>query len=101
MTRATDLLHSYLSIRGPPYLSRYSDGLQGSIPGRGNIFLFSTAYRPALGPTHPPIQWVPGLRSPGVKRPDREADHSPPSSAEVNNGGAIPPPPRMSSWLSA
>jgi hypothetical protein len=31
----------------------------------------------------PPIQWVPGALSLGVKRPMREADHSPPSSAEV------------------
>jgi hypothetical protein len=28
-----------------------------------------------------------GADSPGVKRPGREADHSPVSSAEVNNGG--------------
>jgi hypothetical protein len=41
----------------------------------------------------PPIQWVLGDRLPGVKRPGREADHSPPSSAEVRNGGAIPPLP--------
>jgi hypothetical protein len=33
----------------------------------------------------PPIQWVPGTLSPRVKRPGREADHSPPSSAEVMN----------------
>jgi hypothetical protein len=31
----------------------------------------------------PPIQWVPRALSLGVKRPGREADHSPPSSAEV------------------
>jgi hypothetical protein len=30
-----------------------------------------------------PIQWVPGALSLGVKRPGREADHSPPPSAEV------------------
>jgi hypothetical protein len=29
------------------------------------------------------IQWVPGALSPGVKRQGREADHSPPASAEV------------------
>jgi hypothetical protein len=34
-------------------------------------------------PIQPPIQWVPGALSLGVKRPEREADHSPPSSAEV------------------
>jgi hypothetical protein len=39
--------------------------------------------RPALGSTQPPIQWVTGGSFPGVKRPGREADHSPPTSAEV------------------
>jgi hypothetical protein len=47
------------------------------------IFLFSTASRPALGSTQPPIQWVPGALSLGVKRLGREADRSPPSSADV------------------
>jgi hypothetical protein len=41
--------------------------------------------RTALGPTQPPIQWVPEALSLGVKRLGREADHSPPSSAEVKN----------------
>jgi hypothetical protein len=36
-------------------------------------------------PTQPPIQWIPGTLSPGVKRPGREADHSPPTIAEVQN----------------
>jgi hypothetical protein len=32
------------------------------------------------------VQWVPGVLFPGVKtRPGRDADHSPPSSAEVEN----------------
>jgi hypothetical protein len=35
------------------------------------------------GPPKPPIQWIPGALSPGVKRQGREADHSPPTSAEV------------------
>jgi hypothetical protein len=39
--------------------------------------------RMALGPTQPPIQWVPGALSLEVKRQGREADHSPPYSAEV------------------
>jgi hypothetical protein len=47
------------------------------------IFLFTTASRMALGPTQPPIQWVPGALSLGVKQPGHEADHSPPSSAKV------------------
>jgi hypothetical protein len=53
-------------------------------PGLG-IFLFTTVSRPALGPIRPPIQWVPRAPSLGVKRPGREADHSPTSSAEVKN----------------
>jgi len=36
-----------------------------------------------MGPTQLPIQWVPGALSLGIKWPGPEADHSPPSSAEV------------------
>jgi hypothetical protein len=39
--------------------------------------------RLALESTKPPVQWVPGALSPGVKRTGREADHSPPTSDEV------------------
>jgi hypothetical protein len=45
------------------------------------IFLFASAFRPVLGPTQPQIQWVPGGLSLGLRRPGREADRSPPSSA--------------------
>jgi hypothetical protein len=44
------------------------------------IFLFTIASRTTLGPTQPPSQWVPGALSLGVKRPGRQADHSPPSN---------------------
>jgi hypothetical protein len=76
-------------------------GLDGRVSnlGRGKIYLFSTSSRSALGPTQPPIQWVPGAISPGVKRPGREADHSFTSGAEIKNDGAIPPLPHTSSWL--
>jgi hypothetical protein len=47
------------------------------------IFLFAIASRTALGSTQPPLQWVPGSLSLGVKRLGREAVHSPPSSVEV------------------
>jgi hypothetical protein len=47
------------------------------------IFLFTTPSRPTLRPTQPPIQWVAGALSLGVKREEREADHSHPSSADV------------------
>jgi hypothetical protein len=68
-----------------------TDG-RGSIPGRGNIFLFSTASRPAMGPTQPLIQKVPRALFQRAKRSGSEADHSPPFSAEVKNGEALLPP---------
>jgi len=53
----------------------------GSNPGGDEIFRLS---RPALGPTQPPVKWVPTLSGGGGKvRPGRVADHSPPSSAAV------------------
>jgi hypothetical protein len=52
----------------------------------------------SLVPTQPPIWWVPGALSTGVKRLGHEADHSSPSSADVKNGGAVPPLPHMFSW---
>jgi hypothetical protein len=62
-----------LDNRGPRV--RYPAGL--------GIFPFTAASRTAPGPTQPPTQWVPGALSLGIKRPGREADHSPPSSSEV------------------
>jgi hypothetical protein len=47
--------------------------------------IFTSPCRPdrLWGPPKPPIQCVPGVLSPGVKRPGREADNSPSTSAEV------------------
>jgi hypothetical protein len=68
----------------PKHLGYGLDGVLGFDSRRGlGIFLFTTASRPTLAPTQHPIQWVPGALSLGVKRPVREADPSPPSSAEV------------------
>jgi hypothetical protein len=54
---------------------------------RGSIFgRDKKPSRPALGSTHPPIQWVPGVKQQGPV-----ADHSTPSSAKIKNGGAIIP----------
>jgi hypothetical protein len=93
------LLLLFVPLGESGYLSRCSDALRAGRPGfnyrQGKIFLFYTASSPALGPTQPHIQSERGAISPGAKRPGREADHSPPSSAEVKNGGAIPPLPHV------
>jgi hypothetical protein len=52
------------------------------VPVRSRIF--SSPRRPdRLWGPQPPIQWVLGALSSGVKRLEHEADHSPSSSAEV------------------
>jgi hypothetical protein len=67
-------------------VTRLRDGPPGfgSWEGLG-FFLLAAASILGLGPTQPPIQWVPEVLSPGVKRPGREADYSPPSAVEVKN----------------
>jgi hypothetical protein len=59
--------------------------IQGSISGWGKVFLFSKLSSLCLGTTQPPIPWILRIVSLGVKRPEREADESPPPSAEVKN----------------
>lgn len=53
----------------------------------------STASRPDLEPCQAPTKWV--------RRLDPQADHSPPSSTEVLNGGALPVLPNSSLWRGA
>jgi hypothetical protein len=56
------------------------------------FLFFDTASRLALGPIHP-IKWLPGALTLWVKPPGREAQHSPPSSAEVNAWSYTSTPP--------
>jgi hypothetical protein len=89
-------------------LSRYSEWLwAGRLRGRSlslgrvkNISFFVSSI-PALGSTQPPIQWVAGTFSPGVKRPGHETDHSLPASAEVKKSCVYTSTPHTSSWRSA
>jgi hypothetical protein len=70
----------------------FSERSRGSIPGMGKIFVSSPQRsHTGAGAHQPPLQWVPEFLFSGIKRPGREVDHSPPSNAEVKNGGAIPP----------
>jgi hypothetical protein len=78
-------------------------GLEGrvSILGSGKRF-FSIPQRPDwLLAQLVSYRMGTGGSFPGGKAAGREADHSPPSSAEVRYGGAIPPLSHTSSWRSA
>jgi hypothetical protein len=88
------------------YLSWYSDQATGWTAGAGfpTGRDFSLLHNVQTGSGAYPASYPVGTGGdfPGVRRPGRETDHSPRSSAEVNkNDGAIPPLPRMSSWHSA
>jgi hypothetical protein len=50
-------------------VSGYGMDDRGSTPGRSErSFPLASVSRSALGPTQPPVQWVPGVLSPGLKR---------------------------------
>jgi hypothetical protein len=49
----------------------------------GKTFSLLYLVQTDLRPIQPPTQWVPGLLFSGVKRQERETDHSPLTSAEV------------------
>jgi hypothetical protein len=74
---------------------------RSSSPGRVKNFIFSKSSRPALRFTQSLIQWVPGALYSGVKRPGREVDHSPPTSAEVKKMWVYTSTPHTPSWRSA
>jgi hypothetical protein len=52
---------------------------------KGKIFVLSALSRPILGTTKPPKQWAPSATSGGVKRQERETNHSPPTTTEIKN----------------
>jgi hypothetical protein len=71
-------------------------GSKVRFPTELGIFLFTTASRMSLGSTQPPILWVPVALSLDVKQPGCEADHPPPSSAEVKNAWSYTSTPPIS-----
>jgi hypothetical protein len=73
----TKILYALLTSPAPLQLSQYIHGAAG--------WTTASAFRPVLGLTQPPIQWIPGVLSLWIKRPGREVRHSHPSSAEVKN----------------
>jgi hypothetical protein len=89
-------LHEALSLRKASRTEvegsyKFLKRVMGSVFGTchsSDLLCPSVTSRPALGPTRPPIQWVTGggrVPFPAVKRSGREADHSPPSGAEIKN----------------
>jgi hypothetical protein len=92
----------------PEWLSQYSDwlrversGFSSSILGAGQEF--SLHHRIQTGSEANPASYPvgTGVLSPEVKRPWREADHSPPSSAKVKNAWRYTSTPNTFSWRGA
>jgi hypothetical protein len=87
---------TYLHIHIHTYIQGSRDSAVGIATGYGidgrevgvrvpvESRIFSSPRRPdrLWGFTQPPIQWIPWALSPGAKRPECEADHSPTTSAE-------------------
>jgi hypothetical protein len=86
----TIILWLYHHYEEPEWRSRYSDmatgwtteGLEFESRWEQEYSLFRVVDT-GSGVSQPPIQWAPGALYPGVKRQGREADHSPPATAEV------------------
>jgi hypothetical protein len=78
----------------------YELHVRGPILGTGNIFLLHSVKMFSEDHTGS-YKMGTANSSLGVKRPGRNADYSPPSSVEVNNGGATPPIPHASPWRNA
>jgi hypothetical protein len=98
---AESYVMSPFQCREPGWLSRYSDWLRtgwprgwSSSPGRVKYVLFYMS-RSALGPTKPPIYWVPGIKRPGL-----ETDLWTATRAKAKKMW-IYPFPHTPSWLSA
>jgi hypothetical protein len=92
-----DLLHCSVGIAKGYWMDD-----TGSIPGKGKRF-FSIPYSLDRGMVSALASFRMGTGGfhPRLKPPGRQDDHSPASSAEIKNGGAIPPIPHTFSWRGA
>ena len=63
------------------------------VTGAIYFYLFSEWSRLALGSTQPPVQWVQGVLSSGVKLSESGVDLSPASSTEAKRGWNYIPTP--------
>jgi hypothetical protein len=72
----------FIRNRDSDWLPAGRPRFRSSSPQEGKIFHFSMFSRPTLVFIQPLIEWV-------VKRPERAADHSPPTSVEVKKFGSI------------
>ena len=81
-------LGCYIELSGPSSVVGIATGYGLDGPGIESRWGrdFPHLSSPALGPTQPPVQWVPGLSRGGKKRPGRDAYPSSPSSAVVLKG---------------
>jgi hypothetical protein len=84
--------HSWYNVR----LQAGQLRIRSSSPVMNKIFLICTLSRPVVWPTNLLSNGYRQLFSQRVKRPGRETDRSPPTSARVKNSL-----PHMSSWHSA
>jgi hypothetical protein len=77
----------------------WTAGVQFPVGARDFSLLHSVQTNAGAHPASYPMRI--GTVSPGIKWPLCEADHSPPSSSKVKNGGAATLPCHTSSWLGA
>ena len=75
----------YGSRDGVPGLRIAESRSQDQIPRRPKRFLCSKVYRPSLRPTQLRIVRVPGALFSRLKRPEREANHSPPFAVKLKH----------------
>jgi hypothetical protein len=89
-----NLILFYIGSQNSTFHIATGYGLDGrevgsSGPGRIKHFHFFMSYRPALGRTQPPIQWLLVAFSHAVKQPERENDLSHPTSIQIKKPGSI------------